>query len=93
MWNMAALSLQGLIQPYSPLTKVAWPHKFKDMKKDKEPKVWVTLLALVLGVLVLVALVGFALWYSEKTGIAVPTPSKPVDSWGIANDSPIRSKP
>ena len=61
------------------------------MKKKDEPKVWLTLLALLIGVLVIVGAVGLALWVSEKA--ETPTVmSKPSTSWGIANDSPIRQK-
>jgi flagellar basal body-associated protein FliL len=62
------------------------------MKKDKETSVWLTLLLLVLGVAVVVGLVGLALWYSDKAGIAQPPVAKPSDGWGIATDSPLRNK-
>jgi hypothetical protein len=62
------------------------------MKKDKETSVWLILVFLVLGVAALVGLVGLALWYSDKAGIAVPTPVAPSDGWGIATDSPLRNK-
>ena len=62
------------------------------MKKDDEPKVWVILLGLLVGVAVVVGAVGLALWYSEKTGIAQPPQEKPATGWGIATDSPLRNK-
>lgn len=61
------------------------------MKKDEEPKVWLILLGLVLGVAIVVGAVGLALWYSEKAGIAQPPHEKPATGWGIVTDSPIRS--
>jgi hypothetical protein len=62
------------------------------MKKDNEPKVWLILLGLLLGVAIVVGAVGGALWYSDKAGIAAPQPEKPATGWGIATDSPLRNK-
>lgn len=73
------------------LTPRVFAHKLQIMKKDDEPKVWIILLGLLLGVAILVGVVGVALWYSDKAGIAEPTPAKPVTGWGIFTDSPIRS--
>ena len=67
-------------------------HKLQTMKKDDEPKVWLILLGLVLGVAALVGAVGLALWYSEKAGIGQTPQEKPVNDWGIATDSPLRNK-
>jgi type IV secretory pathway TrbD component len=63
------------------------------MKKNDEPTLWRTLLALVLvlGLALLIALVGLALWFSEKAETSAPL-VKPDRSWGIATDSPIRHK-
>lgn len=60
------------------------------MKKNNEPKLWVTALKLVLGAAVIIGLVGFALWYAEKMDMN-PLP-KADDSWGIANDSPLKNR-
>jgi len=61
------------------------------MKRDDEPKLWVTVAKLVIGAVILVGGVGLALWYAAQEQGGVPKP--PSDqSWGIANDSPIRSK-
>jgi hypothetical protein len=61
------------------------------MTKNDEPTLWRTLLALVLGLALLIALVGLALWFSEKAETSAPL-VKPDRSWGIATDSPIRNK-
>jgi hypothetical protein len=74
------------------LTPRLYQHKLQTMKKNDEPKVWLILLGLVLGVAALVGAVGLALWYSEKAGIAQPPAEKPVTDWGIATDSPLRNK-
>jgi len=64
------------------------------MKKNDEPKVWVTVLKLILLLTVLVGGVGLALWWAGKQQASVEQPpvSSPSQSWGIAGDSPIRSK-
>ena len=59
------------------------------MKKNKEPKVWRTLLMLLLGVVVIVGSVGLALWYADKLDTSAKLP-KPDTSWGIFSDSPLR---
>lgn len=55
-----------------------------------EPKVWVTALKLILGLVVIVGGVGLALWLAKD--MDSNGPKKPSDSWGIANDSPVRMK-
>lgn len=65
------------------------------MKKntDDEPRLWLTVLLLVLGALVLVGLVGLALWFAERSDTTVPIVA-PDKSWGIVGDSPVnRRKP
>ena len=74
------------------MTPRLYQHKLQTMKKNDEPKVWLILLGLVLGLAALVGAVGFALWYSDKAGIAQPPQEKPATGWGIATDSPIRKK-
>jgi nitrate reductase NapE component len=60
-------------------------------KSNDEPKVWVTVLKLVIGVAVIVGGVGFALWYAQgmdSGGPGLPSP----EPWGISKDSPVRMK-
>ena len=63
------------------------------MKKpdDDEPKVWVTVLKLILGLVVIVGGVGMALWYAKDMDNGGPPPP-PADSWGISKDSPINMR-
>lgn len=61
------------------------------MSKNKEQKLWVTVLYLVLGALVIIGLVGLALWWAEKADMGNPIKA-PSDTWGIANDSPLRMR-
>jgi hypothetical protein len=62
------------------------------MKKNDEPKLWVTIAKLVIGAVVLIGGVGGALWLASKweQGDA-PTAGSGI-GWGISTDSPIRSK-
>ena len=62
------------------------------MDDDKEPKLWVTVLKLVVAVLVLVVLVGIGLYYTAKFNTYEPEGSAPDASWGISKDSPIYPK-
>lgn len=58
---------------------------------DDEPPTWLTVAKLVVGAVVLIGGVGFALWYvNEEQSKDVSPAVKPVDSWGIVTDSPIR---
>lgn len=61
------------------------------MKQKKEPKLWVTVLLLVMGALAIIGLVGFALWYAGQSETDTPAAGSG-SSWGIFSDSPIRSK-
>lgn len=61
------------------------------MKRKEEPKLWVTILKLVVGAVVLIGGVGFALWYVGQVQ-GPPEIPKPVSNWGIVGDSPVRSK-
>jgi hypothetical protein len=59
------------------------------MKRDDEPKLWVTVLKLVVGLAILIGGVGLALNYAEKLQEEKPIP-QPKSNWGIFSDSPIR---
>ena len=60
-------------------------------KNDDEPKVWVTVLKLVVGLVVIVGGVGLALWYAKDWDNGAPKlPTQ--DQWGISHDSPLRMK-
>ncbi|MES2952157.1 MAG: hypothetical protein V4858_26825 [Pseudomonadota bacterium] len=77
------------------------------MKQDndnEEPKVWVTVVKLVIGAMLLIGGVGLALWIASQGTMRSPAleqaqqevrakSSKPASegtSWGIAKDSPLR---
>ena len=58
---------------------------------DDEPKVWVTVLKLIAGMVVIVGGVGLALWYAkDMDNGAAKLPA--TDSWGISKDSPINMR-
>ncbi|PQA76132.1 hypothetical protein C5F53_16970 [Rhodoferax sp. TS-BS-61-7] len=59
------------------------------MKRDDEPKLWVTVLKLVIGLTILIGGVGLALNYAEQHQEEMPKPA-PKSNWGIFSDSPIR---
>ena len=59
--------------------------------KQDEPKVWVTVVKLVVGLAVIVGGVGLALWYAKDMDNGSPAvPSG--EQWGISKDSPLRMK-
>jgi hypothetical protein len=62
----------------------------KSMKRNDEPKWWVTLIKLVIGATIIIGGVGMALEYVASHQEQMPTP-KPKQNWGIFGDSPIRS--
>lgn len=64
------------------------------MKQEKETPVWLTVLKLVLLATVLIGGVGLALWWAglKQESVAQPPVSAQSQPWGIAGDSPIRSK-
>jgi hypothetical protein len=67
--------------------------KWFTMKPNDEPPIWLTIAKLVIGAAVLIGGVGFALWYfKDEQSKSTPSTTKPADSWGIANDSPIHFK-
>ncbi len=61
------------------------------MDDDKEPELWVTVLKLVIGAVVLIALIGLGLYYTAKFNTYEPEAPPPDTSWGISKDSPIRN--
>ena len=62
------------------------------MKKNKEPKLWVTVLKLLAGAVVLIGGVGAVLWWaSQSENSDTRTPQSNI-GWGISSDSPLRSK-
>jgi hypothetical protein len=59
-------------------------------QNDDEPPLWLTVAKLVIGAIILVGGVGFALWWVDEEQSKQASPAvKPVDSWGIVKDSPI----
>lgn len=60
------------------------------MKRNDEPKWWVTLIKLVIGATIIIGGVGMALNYVASKQEQVPAPA-PKQNWGIFGDSPIRS--
>ncbi len=63
------------------------------MKKNDEPKLWVTLLKLVAIAALLIGGVGGALWLASKAEQRdAASGGSTVKDWGIASDSPVRSK-
>lgn len=56
-----------------------------------EPKVWVTVVKLIVGAVVIIGGVGAALWYAKDLDTGGPK-SPGQDSWGISHDSPVRMK-
>jgi len=61
------------------------------MEKEKQPKLWVTVLKLVIGAIIFIALIGLGLYYTAKFNTYAPPDSAPSQDWGITTDSPIRS--
>jgi len=60
--------------------------------KEKEPKLWVTVLKLVIGAIIFIGVVGVGLYYTAEFD-TYSTPDKPAaPDWGITTDSPIRNR-
>ncbi|MGI9134250.1 MAG: hypothetical protein ACR2I0_09970 [Rhodoferax sp.] len=63
------------------------------MKKKNEPKLWLTVLKLVLGLVFIVGGVTLALWFAlQHERMQTPAGGGGDGSWGIVNDSPLRKK-
>jgi len=76
----------------------------KQAQHDEEPKVWLTVVKLLIGAALLIGGVGLALWIAAQGPVHSPAleqaqeaaqskSSKPLSSdssWGIAKDSPLR---
>jgi cytoskeletal protein RodZ len=77
------------------------------MDDDSKHSVWISALQIVLGIVVIVGAVGFALWYANQRPAYSPaleqaveevrqksssTRSSRDDSWGIVHDSPLRRR-
>jgi hypothetical protein len=71
----------------------------KKVYQEEEPRLWVTVLKLVIGFVILVGGTGLALWYVDQKQV---NEQPPVGSsagtglgstgWGIVGDSPLRPK-
>jgi hypothetical protein len=59
------------------------------MKRDEDPNPWVTMLKLLIGAIVLIGSVGYALWYMDQQQ-SKDAPVKIDKGWGIFSDNPIR---
>lgn len=63
--------------------------------KNEEPNAWVTGLKLVLGGVIFLGVVGFALWYAvekvDAEDLSKPA-ATPQRSWGVVNDNPVRPR-
>lgn len=62
------------------------------MKKDDEPKLWVTVLKLFIGAVVIIGGVGLVLNWALKLEQSNAPDQSSVKGWGISSDSPLRSK-
>lgn len=74
------------------------------LQDEEEPKVWVTVVKLVIGAALLIGGVGLALWIAAQGPVHSPAleqaqkevrskssgPPPSDSSWGIAKDSPLR---
>ncbi len=61
------------------------------MEREKEPKLWVTVVKIVFWTIVFITLVGLGLYYSAKFNTYAPPAVDTSPQWGISKDSPIRS--
>lgn len=68
-------------------------------KQDEDPKLWITVLKLAIGLVILVGGTGFALWYVDQEQTkAMPALGSDAGTgdgatgWGIIGDSPLRNK-
>lgn len=62
--------------------------------KDKEPKLWLTVLKLVLGLIAIIWGTGAVLKWAAQFDTELPAQSGPggLTDWGIARDSPLRQR-
>lgn len=60
------------------------------MSKQKEPKLWVTVLKLIIGLIAIVWGTGAVLQWASKFDTELPKANS--TDWGISRDSPIPSK-
>jgi hypothetical protein len=64
------------------------------MNDDDDPKLWVTVLKLVIVATLFIGGTGFALWYfSKQQELSKPGETEStniVKGWGIVGDSPLR---
>jgi len=63
----------------------------KKQIRNDEPKLWVTVVKLIVGLVVIIGGVGLALWYAQGMGSG-PGGTTSSDQWGISKDSPLRMK-
>lgn len=66
-----------------------------DEKEANEPKLWITALKILAVALLMIGGAGLALWYfahEQRFDDPNKPPDTPANSWGIVNDSPVRSK-
>lgn len=61
------------------------------MKKVNEPKLWVTVLKLVVGAVLIIGGVGSVLWWASKAEKSDSRAPLSNIGWGISTDSPIRN--
>jgi hypothetical protein len=62
------------------------------MEKEEKPKLWVTVLKLVIGAIVFIGVVAVGLYFTAEFNTYAPPQAPPQPDWGIATDSPIRNK-
>jgi hypothetical protein len=63
------------------------------MKKNDEPRLWVTVLKLVTGLVVIISSVGLALYLAlQREQLDGPKPVSTEQSWGVVNDNPLRQR-
>jgi hypothetical protein len=67
--------------------------------EDEEPKLWVTVIKLLVGFVILVGGTGLALWYVDKAQVLELPPlgtsageGLGSTGWGIVGDSPVKQK-
>jgi hypothetical protein len=62
------------------------------VEKEKEPKLWVTVLKLVIGAIIFAGVVALGLYYTAEFNTYSTPDTPPPTDWGISTDSPIRNK-